>query len=196
MKHRKHVLIFVAALLVLGIACRGGVGTGGSTAIPFFTPTAVAQVCENDTYPSDAPQFGDDGGFDYTVTESGLRVFDHVAGDGPSPDPTDDVLVEYTGFLMTGCIFDTSRTRPNPTLFTITELIPGMQEGITGMRQGGTRRIRIPAGLAYQNFGIPGRIPPNSTIIFEVELVDINPGADDGSAEDPAEEPTQTPSDN
>ncbi len=196
MKHRKQVLIFVAAVLVLGIACRGGSGTGGSTDIPFFTPTATAQVCENDTYPSDAPQFGDDSGFDYTVTESGLRVFDHVAGDGPSPDPTDDVLVHYTGFLTDGCIFDSSRTRSGPTPFTIQGLIPGMQEGITGMQLGGFRRIKIPADLAYQNFGILGRIPPNSTLIFEVELVDISPGDDDDSAADPAKEPTQAPSGN
>lgn len=196
MKHRKQVLIFVAAVLILGIACRGGSGTGGSTDIPFFTPTVAPQICENDGYPADAPQFGDDSGFDYTVTESGLRVFDHVAGDGPSPDPTDDVLVEYTGFLTTGCIFDTSRKRPNPTLFTIPQLIPGMQEGIIGMQLGGIRRIKIPANLAYQNLGIAGRIPPNSTIIFEVELVEIIPGADDGSSEDPPEEPTQTPSGN
>ena len=160
MKHRKQVLIFVAAVLILGIACRGGSGTGGSTDIPFFTPTVAPQICENDDYPADAPQFGDDSGFDYTVTESGLRVFDHVAGDGPSPDPTDDVLVEYTGFLTTGCIFDTSRKRPNPTLFTIPQLIPGMQEGIIGMQLGGIRRIKIPANLAYQDLGIAGRIPP------------------------------------
>ena len=196
MKHRKQVLIFVAAVLILGIACRGGSGTGGSTDIPFFTPTVTPQICENDDYPADAPQFGDDSGFDYTVTESGLRVFDHVAGDGPSPDPTDDVLVEYTGFLTTGCIFVTSHKRPSPTRFTIPELIPGMQEGIIGMQLGGIRRIKIPANLAYQNSRIAGRIPPNSTIIFELELVEIIPGADDGSAEDPPEEPTQTPSGN
>ncbi len=192
MKHRKQALIVVAAVLVLAIACRGGAGTGGSTAIPFFTPTVAPQVCENDGYPSDAPQFGDDGGFEYTVTESGLSIFDHVAGDGPSPDPTDNVLVHYTGFLRDGCIFDTSRTRSGPTPFTIQELIPGMAEGITGMNVGGSRRIKIPAILAYQNSGIAGRIPPNSTIIFEVELIDIDSGDDDSPPEDPAEEPTQT----
>lgn len=191
MKHRKYAPFLIAAALVLTVACfRGGTDAGGSTDIPFFTPTVSAQVCENDTYPSEAPQFGDDGGFDYVVTESGLRVFDHVTGDGLSPDPTDDVLVEYTGFLTTGCVFDTSRTRSNATLFPVDGLIAGMQEGILGMQVGGSRRIRIPASLAYQNIGIPGRIPPNSTIIFEVELVGINPG-DDGAAQDPADEPAQ-----
>ena len=179
MKHRNHVLILIAAVLILTIACRGGSGTGGSTAIPFFTPTVAAQVCQNDTYPSDAPQFGNDGDFDYVVTDSGLGVFDHTVGAGASPDPNDDVLVEYTGFLTDGCIFDTSRTRSNATLFPMPGLITGMQEGIAGMQVGGSRRIRIPADLAYQNFGIPGRIPPDATIIFEVELVEINPG-DDG----------------
>ncbi len=179
------------------MACfRGGTDTGGSTAIPFFTPTVAPQVCQNDGYPSDAPQFGDDSGFEYTVTESGLSVFDHVAGDGSSPDPTDNVLVEYTGFLTDGCIFDTSRTRSGPTPFTIQELIPGMAEGITGMNVGGSRRIKVPAILAYRNSGIAGRIPPNATIIFEVELIEIDSGDDDGSAEDPAEEPTQTTSGN
>ena len=191
MKHRKHVLIFIAAVLVLGIACRGGSGTGGANAIPFFTPTVAAQVCENDDYPSDAPQFYDDE-FEYTATESGLDVFDRVVGTGASPDPTDDVLVHYTGFLSDGCIFDTSRRRSNPTLFSLLQLIQGMQEGIAGMQVGGSRRIKIPPDLAYQNLGVAGRIPPNATIIFEVDLVDINPGDDDSAAEDAAEEPTQS----
>ena len=192
MKHRKPLLIIIASILVLAIACRGGVGTGDSTSIPFFTPTAAPQVCENDDYPSDAPQFGDDGGLEYTITESGLGVFDHVVGDGLSPDPSDSVLVHYTGFLTDGCIFDTSRTRTGPTLFAIEGLIPGFAQGVTGMNVGGSRRIKIPAALAYQDFGVIGRIPPNSTIIFEVELVEIDSGDADGSPEDPAEEPTET----
>ena len=110
-------MIFVAAVVVLGIACRGGAGTGGATVIPFFTPTVAPQVCENEGYPADAPQFGDDSALEYITSESGVRIFDHVTGDGPSPDPTDEVLVEYTGFLTNGCIFDTSRTRTGPTLF-------------------------------------------------------------------------------
>ncbi len=162
------------------MACfRGGTDSGGSAAIPFFTPTVSPQVCENDNYPSQAPQFGDDNAFEYVVSETGLSVFDHAVGTGASPDPNDNVLVEYTGFLTTGCVFDTSHTRTNATLFPMPGLIAGMQEGIAGMQVGGSRRIRIPAELAYQAFGIPGRIPPDSTIIFEVELVEINPG-DDG----------------
>jgi hypothetical protein len=198
LKHRKYAPLIIAAALILTVACfRGGTDSGGSTAIPFFTPTVVPQVCENDGYPSDAPQFGDDSGFEYVVTESGLSVFDRIEGTGASPDPTDDVLVHYTGFLTDGCIFDTSRTRSGPTPFTLTQLIPGMQEGITGMRLGGSRRIKIPPGLAYQTAGFPGRIPPNSTIIFEVELIEINRGDDDESpAEDTVEEPTQTTSGN
>ncbi len=192
MKRRKQVLIIIAAILVFAIACRGGAGTGGSTDIPFFTPTAAAQVCENDEYPSDAPQFGDDGELEYVVSENGLGVFDRVVGDGPSPDPTDSVLVHYTGFLTDGCIFDTSRTRTGPSPFTIEQLITGFAQGITGMNVGGSRRIKIPPDLAYQDFGIPGRIPPNATIIFEVELVEIDTGDADGSPEDPAEEPTET----
>ena len=196
MKHRKQALIFVAAVLVFAIACRGGTGTGGSTDIPVFTQTAVPQVCENDGYPSDAPQFGDDSDIDYTVTESGLSIFERVVGTGPSPDPVDTVLVEFTGFLVDGCIFGSSRARSGPSPFIIEQLIPGMEEGMTGMKVGGSRRIKIPSVLGYQDLGIPGRIPPDSTIIFELELVGINPGANDGPAGDLVEEPTQTTSGN
>jgi len=197
LKHRKLALILIMAALALTMACfRGGVGTGDATAIPFFTPTVSPQVCENDGYPSDAPQFGDDGGFEYVSKENGVKIFDHVVGDGASPDPTDEVLLQYTGFLTSGCIFDTNQTRVTPTLFPIDGLISGFREGILGMKLGGSRRISIPASEAYRDLGIPGRIPPNSTIIFEVELIEINPGDDDGSVAEPTEEPAQTPSGN
>jgi len=163
--------------MLVVIACRGGTGTGGQVSIPVFTPTVSPQICLNDDYPSDAPQFGDDSSFAYTTTETGLRIFDHVVGTGDASSPGDGVSVNYTGFLSDGCIFDTSEDRGQPTLFGLSQLVDGMEEGVGGMLVGGKRRVSIPANLAYQGAGIPGRIPANATIIFEVELVEVVPPA-------------------
>jgi FKBP-type peptidyl-prolyl cis-trans isomerase FkpA len=106
------------------------------------------------------------------VTE--LMIEDLVTGDGPEAKIGDTVSVHYTGWLFDGTKFDSSLDRNQPFEFTIGEgrVIRGWEEGIPGMRSGGKRQLTIPADMAYGPTG-SGSIPPNATLIFEVELLEI-----------------------
>lgn len=110
-----------------------------------------------------------------TRTPSGLHVEDVQEGAGPPVQPGDDIVVHYTGWLVDGTRFDSSRDNDSPFTLAIGtgEVIPGWDEGIPGMRVGGVRRLVIPPSLAYGNEGAGGVIPPGATLVFEVELLEI-----------------------
>jgi peptidylprolyl isomerase len=111
----------------------------------------------------------------YTTTESGLKYHDLVEGSGASPQPEQTVVVHYTGWLEDGTMFDSSLSRGKPFEFQlgVGQVIPGWDEGVASMKVGGKRQLVIPAELAYGEQGAAGVIPPNATLIFEVELLDI-----------------------
>ncbi|MFM8387389.1 MAG: FKBP-type peptidyl-prolyl cis-trans isomerase [Planctomycetia bacterium] len=90
---------------------------------------------------------------------------------GPSPKDGDPVTVHYTGWLTDGTVFDSSRTRGAPARFAVGDLIPGWNEALTLMTPGARWKITIPPRLAYGVEGRPGAIPPNSTLIFDLELI-------------------------
>ena len=112
---------------------------------------------------------------DYTQTESGLRYYDLEEGTGPSPEAGQFVSVHYTGWLEDGTMFDSSLLRAQPFSFAVgvEQVIPGWDEGVASMNVGGKRQLVIPSELAYGESGAGGVIPPNATLIFEVELLDI-----------------------
>ena len=111
---------------------------------------------------------------DYIETESGLMYYDVVEGDGASPEEGQTVIVHYTGWLEDGTQFDSSVERGQPFTFPIGtgSVIAGWDEGVATMKIGGKRQLRIPSDLAYGDGG-SGSIPPGSTLIFDVELIDI-----------------------
>jgi FKBP-type peptidyl-prolyl cis-trans isomerase/Domain of unknown function (DUF4440) len=108
------------------------------------------------------------------TTQSGLRYEDIVVGTGVSPQPGQEVTVHYTGTLDTGTKFDSSLDRGLPFTFKIGEgmVIKGWDEGVMTMKVGGKRKLVIPPQLGYGARGI-GPIPPNSTLVFEVELLGV-----------------------
>lgn len=112
---------------------------------------------------------------DYVTTPSGLKYRDIEVGTGDSPEPRQLVSVHYTGTLSNGKTFDSSLKRGEPFTFPIGagRVIKGWDEGVATMKVGGKRELVIPPDLAYGSRGIPGAIPPNSTLTFDVELLDI-----------------------
>jgi len=114
-----------------------------------------------------------------TTTASGLNYEDPVVGPGDEAKSGDDVSVHYTGWLLyggeRGRKFDSSKDRGEPFAFSLGagQVIRGWDEGVQGMKVGGTRVLTIPPGLAYGARGAGGVIPPNATLIFEVELLAI-----------------------
>lgn len=110
----------------------------------------------------------------YNTTASGLKYVVMKEGDGKSPTATDNVTVHYTGRLTDGTIFDSSVERGVPATFPLNRVIPGWTEGLQLMKEGGVTVFYIPSPLAYGEQGAPGAIPPNSDLIFEVELIQVN----------------------
>jgi FKBP-type peptidyl-prolyl cis-trans isomerase len=110
-----------------------------------------------------------------TPTPSGLRYWDIVVGNGATATPGIMVKVHYSGFLTNGQKFDSSRDRGEPFVFPLGEgqVIKGWDEGVAGMKVGGQRQLRIPPELGYGAAGAPGAIPPNATLIFDVELLEV-----------------------
>jgi peptidylprolyl isomerase len=108
------------------------------------------------------------------VTPSGLKYVDQVVGTGATPKVGDTVLVNYTGRFTNGKIFDTSVGKA-PFQFVLGrgQVIKGWDEGVGSMKVGGKRKLTIPPDLAYGAGGYPGVIPPNSTLVFQVELLKI-----------------------
>lgn len=113
-----------------------------------------------------------DSGLQYQVLESGDEA-------GAMPSESDSVLAHYEGRLIDGEVFDSSRERGEPARFRLDQVIPGWTEGLQMMRPGDRWRLFIPADLAYGESG-SGPIPPNSTLIFDVELLEVNPGGGNG----------------
>ena len=109
------------------------------------------------------------------TTPSGLKFIDEVVGEGDSPSTGQGVVVHYTGTLEDGTKFDSSVDRNKPFSFTIGvgRVIQGWDEGVMTMKIGGKRRLIIPSDLGYGARGAGGVIPPNATLVFDVELLEI-----------------------
>lgn len=112
---------------------------------------------------------------DEVTTDSGLKYKVLKKGEGEKPETGDRVKVHYTGKLLDGSVFDSSRERDKPFIFPVGvgRVIKGWDEGVGDMKVGERRLLTIPYNLAYGERGYPPVIPPKATLIFDVELLEI-----------------------
>jgi FKBP-type peptidyl-prolyl cis-trans isomerase len=144
---KRFLVVSVTTILIMGAAVLAGCGKGESVS--------------SDT----------SGG--ETAT---LLILDEVIGTGTEAKSGDTVTVHYTGWLTDGTKFDSSVDRNEPFTFNLGagEVIPGWDAGVAGMKEGGKRKLTIPPELAYGARGAGSQIPPNATLVFEVELLQVN----------------------
>ena len=109
------------------------------------------------------------------TTPSGLQIEDLTVGTGETAKAGQMVSVHYTGWLTNGSKFDSSKDRNDPFQFPLGQrnVIAGWDEGVQGMQVGGVRKLTIPPELGYGARGAGGVIPPNATLVFEVELLGV-----------------------
>jgi FKBP-type peptidyl-prolyl cis-trans isomerase len=130
---------------------------------------AAAPAAEKAAAPADSKEAGK-----VTTTASGLKYEILKDAEGPKPSATDQVTVHYRGTLTDGTEFDSSYGRGQPATFPLNRVIKGWTEGVQLMSPGSKYKFTIPPELGYGAAGAGGKIPPNATLIFEVELIKIN----------------------
>lgn len=122
------------------------------------------------TDPFELPDLNNPG---WTARPDGMKVWDVTVGTGDECPAGTTVTVHYTGWLLNGTVFDSSRKRGQTISFGLHQVIKGWTVGVPGMKKGGTRLLHIPPEMAYGARGAGRDIPPNATLVFEIELVDF-----------------------
>lgn len=184
----KEILISLGVMLACGLLLViAQISTGKQSAIAANLtnnqPAVVTQAPSSNLEQADyirMTAMNADSGSDKTsdnvvTTPSGLKYVEIKEGDGATPQKGQTVVVHYTGTLEDGTKFDSSRDRNQPFKFKlgIGQVIKGWDEGLSTMKVGGRRQLIIPPDLGYGARGAGGVIPPNATLIFDVELLNI-----------------------
>ena len=168
---KKVLVMAMAALLLTGMAsCNGNSSSNENT--EQTTPDYGQQIKDNKTI---GREFMEQNAKNDSVvqTQSGLQYMVLKEGTGAKPGATDTVTVHYTGKLLDGTVFDSSVERGEPATFALDQVIPGWTEGLQLMSEGSKYRLFIPSELAYGSNGAGDLILPNSTLIFDVELIKV-----------------------
>lgn len=166
---------FVLVIIWLAVLSGGDGEIGAAATVPTATPGASGSPPASSSPVVGAPDSPPEVTGEEITTDSGLKHIDIVEGAGASPALGQTVVVHYTGWLESdGTKFDSSVDRGEPSEFVLGQVIEGWNEGLSTMKEGGTRRLIIPSELAYGEAGRPN-IPPNSALIFDVELLEVRP---------------------
>ena len=171
----KEILVSLGLMLGCGILIlvfQFAVGTPDATAEAILQTTSVATVKST---PAPSNLIAMESNENQVTTASGLKYVEIAEGTGETPAKGQTVSVHYTGTLENGKKFDSSRDRNSAFEFQIGEgqVIKGWDEGLSTMKVGGRRKLIIPAELGYGARGAGGVIPPNATLIFDVELLKV-----------------------
>ena len=140
-----------------------------------FAMTLIVALITSTSSGGDMKSSDNPGGGQEITTESGLKYQDVATGNGREAALGDTATVHYTGWLLDGKQFDSSVDRKEPFSFRVGagQVIKGWDEGVAGMKVGGKRKLTIPPQLGYGARGAGGVIPPNATLIFDVELLGL-----------------------
>ncbi|MGR3176715.1 MAG: FKBP-type peptidyl-prolyl cis-trans isomerase [Candidatus Anammoxibacter sp.] len=140
--------------------------------ISFMILISIASCISKKKHPSKPIKVAES---DYETTASGLKHYDIKIGEGAIPQAGQKVLVHYTGWFLDGKKFDSSLKKGKPFRFTLgrSQVIRGWDEGVSTMRVGGERQLVVPPSLGYGDMGMPGIIPANATLLFEIELLSV-----------------------
>ena len=189
------IIVSIIAILVAVLLLAGGGDddvTPSGTPVPTAPPVTPVPTPTGPT-PSPAPSTPPEVTGETITTDTGLQYIDIREGTGRQPTGADEVQVWYTGWLQSdGTKFDSAVDRGTPAVFRVGGVVPGFAEGLLGMKEGGVRRLIIPAELGYGEAGSGSSIPPNSTLIFDVELLLVIPAAAPAATPTPVATPTAT----
>jgi len=163
--------VFIFFILIVAIGVTGWalfLKSGGDTDMEVLTASESPMAEEETTQ-----DVNEDA--EVKTHEAGFKFQDLQVGDGDEIQPGQNAVVHYTGWLEDGTKFDSSLDRGEPFVFTVGagQVIQGWDLGVAGMKVGGTRRLTLPPALAYGDRGAGGLIPPNATLVFQVQLLDI-----------------------
>jgi peptidylprolyl isomerase len=170
--------MLVCGLLV--VLAQVSTGQQSANAAPTQNQSAVVTETPIANLPTDTTRLmamnADSENDNVVTTPSGLKYVELKEGTGATPQTGQTVVVHYTGTLENGTKFDSSRDRNQPFSFKlgVGQVIKGWDEGLSTMKVGGRRKLTIPAELGYGARGAGGVIPPNATLIFDVELLKIS----------------------
>jgi len=168
----KEILLRVGFMLSVFVLVFAQSVQPNAIAAPLTQTPAIAVVSENNTLIASKTMTDANA----ISTPSGLKYIEIKEGTGAQPQAGQTVSVHYTGTLEDGTKFDSSRDRNQPFSFKLGagQVIKGWDEGLSTMKVGGQRQLIIPPGLGYGSRGAGGVIPPNATLIFDVELLKIS----------------------
>ncbi len=171
-------VMVVCVVLLVVVQFAGPKQTAIADPLPEEAPVAsieVAQAPDPTNQETSAMGISQESNLNTVTTDSGLKYVDLVEGTGASPQNGQTLVVHYTGTLEDGTQFDSSRDRDRPFSFKLGagQVIRGWDEGFATMRVGGRRTLIIPPDLGYGARGAGGVIPPNATLIFDVELLRV-----------------------
>ena len=166
-------IVIITGIMCLTFVSLAGCETASRVADKSDPTTPVAPALQQVSYSEPGPQ-DPDAPVEFTTTSSGLKYRILRKGTGAQPGSADSVTANYRGWLDDGTEFDSSYQRGEPISFNLQQVIAGWTEGMQLVQQGGKIELEIPGDLGYGPRGSPPTIPPNATLHFIVELLDIN----------------------